>query len=497
MTPTRRYLRHFTRGKVAALLLVIVAVGACVYFFDADRLIVTRAHQWMGMTDETNNGDVLTNARLALMSSREATIEHAATVDESPRDSSNHASGEEAPPNVESVARSAADVPAMFQLVDSANSVSHWKLNVTLLSWRRNHDCTHLGDKLILLPGRFAANAESYDMNTGAQAYMTLPNDDRLRLSHFVGLHVDGGRELWIPCSFVGSTINTEESAKSISILDTTTVPWGVRKGPALDPPRGGCGALLLHVTSASSTPDVCVFGGSVGSHDKGEFLSDVSCYNRDSSTWHKPLPSLPVVADHVNVVTAPAFQCPDGRQMPQRVFFLNFREAPYGKKNPSIYALDLLPNGSKMQPAPAGWYVFARDDDTEPRDAAGTLVSPSGRFLLMFGGLATRNVHDNNSARNAGISWTFVASKEIRAFDTCSKRWIANIARFSVPRFAIETCKVGEFAVTCGGASGNRHIQDQHGNMGDCEAFRLSDLEEAALARANALVDKDASADV
>ena len=78
---------------------------------------------------------------------------------------------------------------------------------------------------------------------------------------------------------------------------------------------------------------EVCVFGGSVGAHDEGLFTGAVSCYDRAARTWHRPLPQLPVPADHLSVVRVPAgVNCGgvDGEE-PERLLVLNFRKEPYG----------------------------------------------------------------------------------------------------------------------------------------------------------------------
>lgn len=344
----------------------------------------------------------------------------------------------------------------------------------TLLQPRRNHGCAFLGDTLVLVGGRHAPSVELWDTATGEQR-MVVANASGLNRNHFDLVAVDklegSGTELWVACGFIGHATNGETSAAAALVIDTDG--WAVRPGPEMDVPRGACGALGLRLDGEQRPAHVCVFGGSVGSHDVGVFTNNVSCYDRSKQSWHRPLPDLPLPADHLNVIRVPAgVDCGKGAlPSPERLLLLNFRRAPYGPGTPEVLALDLA-RGEGGALAPSGtWYLFTNDSASRPRDAGGLALSPNGRFLFNFGGVA----------RSAGrVVQDSLA--EVRALDSCSRRWLPDVSSMRTDRFAMVTCaSPSGAAVTCGGT----HYPRANFNLESCDVHGLRALEEAAAATA------------
>lgn len=342
---------------------------------------------------------------------------------------------------------------------------------------------------MVLAGGRYAPSVELWDTATGEQA-MVAANVSMLDVNHFQMTVVDGGSEIWIPCGFEGSDLDRERHMDETIIVDVRQ-GYTVSRGPRLDQPRGGCGALAMDVDGRGTPQHVCVFGGSVGSHDKGMFTDTVSCYDRARQRWHRPLPQLPIPADHVSVVRLPADTVCDGDgddragskasappiTYPERVVYLNFRNKSYTTARPEVFALDIVRDARSgaidtTATAAKGWYqagLSASDPDLT-RDAAGVAVSPSGRFIFTFGGIHYPKVREN-----------YVVFKDIVAIDMCAGRSFVldHEADMSIPRFAVVTCaSPSGDAVTCGGTN------KVTGNKGSCDVHSLAALEELALQR-------------
>lgn len=266
----------------------------------------------------------------------------------------------------------------------------HWFMDPPLLSPRRNHDCVVHDGHLINVVGRFAPNVESLDLKTGDRT-LKRDNPELLGINHPSVTSVeklDGtGLEIWIPCGFIGDDVNRERSMTHATIIDADTLE--ARQGPELDRPRGACGSTALFIDGLDQPALVCVFGGSDGTHDEGEMLSLVSCYDRVKKKWLY-LPPLPVAGDHLNVVYMAEGACRDentGSHSPPRVLALHIRTRNYGSARPEVYALDLDPATGKV--SSTDWYVFAVSGEHDVRDAAGVVVSEDSTALLSFGGIS------------------------------------------------------------------------------------------------------------
>ena len=380
-----------------------------------------------------------------------------------------------------------------------------------LLQGRRNHGCAFLGDTMVLAAGRHAPSIELWNTVTGRHE-LAVPYHPLLDINHHqllvvdkVGLTVgaDGaaaarhlkrpfpptGKEIWIPCGFIGSDVDQERTAEHTVIIDPDQ-GFSVRRGPRIDRPRGACGALALDLDGPGTPQHICLFGGSVGSHDRGTFTTLVTCYDRVRQQWHQPLAQLPVPADHVNAVRIPAgVKCGEGVEgaaaRPEQLLYLNFRDRSYGAQRSEVFALDLERDEAgrvvEQGAADKGWYELGRTDaghtngdevlPIPPRDAAGIEVSPTGRFVFTFGGV--NYVHPEMSSRTATIF------QDVVAFDVCTGKSVALPASTTMKdkRFAVETCKNGDNrAFTCGGTANGPD------SLNSCDVHDLEALEGMAL---------------
>jgi hypothetical protein len=342
---------------------------------------------------------------------------------------------------------------------------------------RRNHGCAFLGDTMVLIAGRYAPSVELWDTVTGEQT-MVAANHSMLDVNHFQLTVVDDS-EIWIPCGFEGSDLDRERHMEDTIIIDAGD-GFTIKRGPRLDKPRGGCGALALDVDGPAAPQHVCVFGGSVGSHDKGVFTDTVSCYDRTRQRWHRPLPQLPIPADHLNAVHLPAGVACDGGgggkpiMQPERVVYLNFRNKSYTTARPEVFALDIVREASGAIDVDGtgakGWYLagMSAPEPELTRDAAGIAVSPSGRFIFTFGGIHYPKVREN-----------YVVFADIIAIDTCTGRSVVlpEHVDMRTPRFAVVSCdSPGGSVITCGGTC------KTPGNLASCDVHSLSALEELAV---------------
>lgn len=278
----------------------------------------------------------------------------------------------------------------------------HWFMKPRLLSPRRNHDCVVHNGRLINIVGRFSPNVEALDLKTGKQTLMG-EDPDLLGMNHASVTMVsklDGtGLELWIPCGFVGNGVNEEESMTHVTVIDADTLT--ASRGPEIDRPRGACGSTALFLDGLDQPALVCIFGGSDGTHDAGEMLSIVSCYDRVRESW-RYLPPLPVAGDHLNVVQMAGGACDeegsDKHQRsisPPRVLALHIRSKNYGRSRPEVYALDMdAETGAVMS---NDWYVFATSEEHDVRDAAGVVLTDDSTALVSLGGV-------NHGGRRKGL---------------------------------------------------------------------------------------------
>ena len=374
-------------------------------------------------------------------------------------------------------------------------ALSHGILSRRMLSARRNHDCLvkrnpltgHLN--LWLIGGRYAQNIETIDLVTGEQKYRTEQDEPMLDASHYNLVLVKNLKtnqeEIWIPCGFEGHGVDKERSLKNMRIIelgfnDSVT---SIRKGPAQDRPRGGCAALAFDVEGPSKPVQICLFGGSDGSHDRGVFLNTISCYDRERKVFTHPFGELPIAGDHHNIIHVPPGRC--NNTLPEMLLYLNFRGKPYAAESKEIYAKNISRDADGRVLPKGEWFLFLNDSKAQPWDAGGLVFGPSGRYLYNFGG--THHILVGRHKRRKGL-----ATNKVRALDLCTPKWIFNVATLDSKRFALTSCKTEDFAFTCGGdmscAYGalenpqrtDTEYGDKH-NGRECEVHRLDDLEREA----------------
>ncbi|CAM9567224.1 unnamed protein product [Discosporangium mesarthrocarpum] len=367
-------------------------------------------------------------------------------------------------------------------LEDYSNYTGHWLLDEPLLHARRNHDCIIYDGKLINLAGRFASTVETMDLQTGTQVLMSR-NSSLLSMNHPTIALVDRlpgertGKDIWITCGFIGHEVNKEVSMTHVTIVDADTLR--PRLGPPLDRPRGACGTLPLHLDGPEKPALVCVFGGSDGTHDKGEMLDLVSCYDRVKKAWRK-LPSLPVAGDHLNTVLMEGGACVEegGEPSPKRVLALHIRPNNYGMSLREVFALDLNPDGGVM----GDWYTFTTIPDRETRDAAGVVLSEDSSKLISLGGIN----HGMEIPDEEGLDRSGNPQQQVKLLDLCKRRWNEDFRMLFTPRFAIQACKSGDAIFACGGTFTRKflinadrwmvehplHRMDRNTNLKGCEVF-------------------------
>ncbi len=421
--------------------------------------------------------------------------------------------------------------PRILPLTTRALATMHASLaSKPMLQARRNHGCAFLNHTMVLAGGRHAPSIEVWDINTGRQE-LVVADQPLLDINHFQLLVVDkvvgidayndpkgrrpgedtagsSPKEIWIPCGFVGSDVNSETNSNHTVIIDPDQ-GFSVRLGPRIDQPRGACGALALDLDGPGAPQHICMFGGSIGAHDGGKFTKTVSCYDRVRQQWHRPLPHLPMPADHLNVVHIPAgVRCGDGESgppSPERLMYFNFRDGTYATQRPEIFALDIKRDGqgrivfddddtNNNDVVGGGWYLLGSSDQpsqaTSPefawkstRDAAGVEVSPSGRFVFTFGGVHYPRTDDADE-RSPKKLYNYA---EVRAIDVCTGTLIdmPDSTRMQAERFAVVTCRNANYkAVTCGGTNTASHYT----NLGSCDVHDLYDLEKMAFAAASSV---------
>mmetsp|Transcript_133996 Transcript_133996/g.299502 ORF Transcript_133996/g.299502 Transcript_133996/m.299502 type:complete len:510 (+) Transcript_133996:57-1586(+) len=348
---------------------------------------------------------------------------------------------------------------------------THWSLQDDLIDPRRNHDCLVVDQHMLVnILGRWARSVEVTNLLSGDTTAVRVPEGivdpsgfPLGDLNHVNAVLVDslsgGAKEIWLPCGFHGDVVNIEWSSTYVRIIDTGT--WQMRLGPRLLRSGGACAAMAVHLTGPERPAHICTFGGTDGKHDTGTFLRTVACYDRESHIWNQPFGTLPLGADHANVVMTPPSVCNAGD--PARVFFMNFRTRPYGGSRPEIYAFD-MPSGNLGTgniSDSAGWYLYANSsrfygnsrrqlEEDHGRDAAGIVMADGGRRILNLG----------------GVWYDYPPGKEliprfrrpqpfsmIRSFDVCTRQW-TNVGDLGVQLFALQSCASESLGVTitCGG---------------------------------------------
>ena len=373
--------------------------------------------------------------------------------------------------------------------------LSHGILSRRMLSARRNHDCLvkrnpltgHLN--LWLIGGRYAQNIETIDLVTGEQKYRTERDEPLLNANHYnivpVKNHKTNKEEIWMPCGFEGHGVDKERSLKNMRIIelgfnDSVT---SIRKGPAPDRPRGACAAIAFDVEGPSKPVQICLFGGSDGTHDNGVFLKTISCYDRERQVFTHPFGELPIAGDHHNIIHVPPGRCDN--KLPEMLLYFNFRNKPYAAESKEIYAKNISRDADGRVLPEGDWFLLLNDSKAQPSSAGGLVFGRSGRYLYNFGG--THHIVVGKRKTQKAL-----ATNKVRAFDLCTTKWIYNVAKLDTKRFALTSCGTKNFAFTCGGDVSRGYgvlkdplrtdteLGDKH-NGRECEVHRLDDLETEA----------------
>ena len=322
-----------------------------------------------------------------------------------------------------------------------------------------------MNDSVILIAGRFQPTIEEINFISGERSIMT---HYWLDVNHLVAVKVDPidrndediyKWKIWIPCGFTGHTVNGERSKETILIIQKhrETGEISVKKGPPMPQPRGACNARLLHLKGKGHPGYVCVFAGSDGSHKRGRYSANIDCYDRVQKVWIGLTPT-PKKLDHHSMADIPRVKCPDGSTIGPSLFIFNGRTKSYGNVIPEVYSLD-LPNEDDSITADellrlhqqANWGLFTLDP--VPRDAAASVVSHDGRYIILLGGIHhhTKDGYEQNFMR------------AIRVLDLCQKKWYTSRRRLYIPRFAVQACIHPRFPLICGGTYlPNRHAANE-----------------------------------
>lgn len=383
----------------------------------------------------------------------------------------------------------------------------HWTLQKVMLNPRRNHDTLILnGTLMINILGRWAHSVELMDLLTGNSSLFEYPDSAIDPLGNPLGdlnhvnavlldtLENNGQQEIWLPCGFHGDVVNAETSSSFVRIVDVGT--WTIRAGPRMPRSGGACTALALHLEGPDKPAHICAFGGTDGSHDEGEYLDTVQCFDRQHNVWNQPFGNLPLGLDHANAVFVPSSAYGNSRDVPSRVMLMNFRTMPYGPPHPEILAFDMprwpMILGAQNVSGTKGWYVFSnpwRDSVSAEgvaleidelnmtsdvrlrqesvlntayrttvsinhgRDASGVVTASGGRYIINIGGVAYTypDGHEGDFRHRHPHPFS-----DVRVLDvTDPSRW-TKTGDISVPEFALQSCSSKELGViiTCGGAS-------------------------------------------
>eukprot|EP00934_Nitzschia_sp_Nitz4_P009230 Nitzschia sp. Nitz4//scaffold178_size73299//32566//34477//NITZ4_005702-RA/size73299-snap-gene-0.143-mRNA-1//-1//CDS//3329539131//9220//frame0 len=325
---------------------------------------------------------------------------------------------------------------------------------------------------LTLILGRQSRAIQTIDLYTGHQHAFVVPETlvdpagFRLNdLNHVYTVVVDSldgtTKEIWSPCGFHGDAVNSEVSSEYARIIHMNNM--SVTLGPKLAVAGGACVAMAVSFRE-NEPPHVCTFGGTHGSHNKGDFLPYSSCYDRVQQKWHFPFGRLPTGFDHGSVSFVPKGRCHPSD--PARILIMNFRTKNYGTQSPLILAYDFPEEWTDQhfetsidQTGP--WYIFsnvsyssADDEVNAPRDASGVVSANNGRFIVNMGG--THYEYDAVKKRR------HVRYSTIRSFDICQDRTRAQwnkLGDLGAQTFAIQTSSSTDLniAVSCGGQTFTR----------------------------------------
>jgi hypothetical protein len=343
-------------------------------------------------------------------------------------------------------------------------------------------------NKIHLIAGRFQPTVEIIDPALGDAPHEIVRNDTVLELNHIFTVIVDPLNdedakkyewEIWVPCGFSGHEFNQEKSIATARIIRKKRNgpdPYEVFVGPKLPYPSGSCSAALLKIDGPDKPGHICMFGGSDGAHDSGHFHREVKCYDRAKQKWNF-ITHVPVAIDHHSMVRVPEVQCPGNGTIGPYIFIFHGRTHAFGKAIDVVHAWKLpehkqqvnIPGYHMSSFKNASWEIFATDD--YPRDAAASLITEDGRYVIAFGGLTHGMKQDT-------VSHTRL--KRIRVLDLCTRKWHTSKVELDNPRYAIEPCLNGRYPIICGGTyEGPTTTYEPrfHGNLASCEIFDTEEI--------------------
>jgi hypothetical protein len=289
-------------------------------------------------------------------------------------------------------------------------TVGHFH-NLSLGSPKRNHDGMFIRNGsqpfYMSIGGRHAEFVDVFDLKSRSSK-LFLRGNPLLHFNHFnlVALKSSNNSnqlDFYVPCGFVGHSVNAEESLDAMRILSwhpdraRKSEMFSVRIGPELSPPIGGCSAIGVSHKVGNFADMVCMVGGSTGTHDKGIFRNHSRCYNARTSSWFE-LPDFPFGIDHGNAGIIESGACNAGDS--ERLVVLGYRTSAYGNCPGHVYALDLIrdENGVLIGSG-SNWKLLNADISSISmsvrKSAAGIIVADKGRFIFQFGGI----IHGQNRA--------------------------------------------------------------------------------------------------
>lgn len=189
--------------------------------------------------------------------------------------------------------------------------------------------------------------------------------------------------EIWMSCGFRGSKLDEEHSITNSLILRQNMSSIDIVNGWLSEPiegphlpveeATGACAALALPIDGPDEPEHICRFAGSIGKHDHGVFQNTVSCFNRRTNEFIK-LPSLPSVADHLNVIRIPKGVC--NKDDDSKLIAFNFRNASYGKEVRDMYELALIEKETDGSLSWRNWKLMNVTSEFDySADAAGVII--------------------------------------------------------------------------------------------------------------------------
>ena len=361
----------------------------------------------------------------------------------------------------------------------------HVRPDTQLLSSRRNHACAILpatessAAKAVLIGGRWSPTIEMIDLETFEHQLIA---EDSMLGSHHNAVEIVAGYEdpsdleLWVMCGFSGREINNEVNNDHVIIISTKT--GRISQGPRFPQPLGACSSVQIGApidgyewTPRTWTPQyrreqeargnwlegrfLCIVGGFQGTHNKGESLSGVNCWDRVGQQW-VALPSLPRSSDHHNTVYLSHTMCPECQDS---IVMLYPRNGPYQQDIPAVQQLILGESEWQTWPVASG----------ETRSAAAVAMTREG-IAVTFGGISYYNkkVPGSKSA----------LYKTLQLFDLPNRRICSPTnTTLAHAKWALFACSSpdSDLVIICGGASMKQ--KDKHKNHHLCEYFDVRSI--------------------